>query len=239
MPISVICIQCSKRLSVPESRVGRPCPCPACGFEFQVDHGPGGAWVITPVSPPAPTSTALAVIPPPPPPPPPPPVIKITIPLPPPPPPVIRTRVQDPPFFVDDGAVIECPWCQRRRRVHEDLFNEELECSGCRKEYIVRVRDDRKIEFKCPNCHEPMLIAGHMAGEVVQCAQPACGLANVLVPDSPIRVRKVKGDERPRPSTRSASPPPPSGPRACSVCGLRFPRNPTGICHKCRSWLKI
>src|SRR5262245_57195501 len=42
-----------------------------------------------------------------------------------------KREIRQTPFFVEEGAVVDCPWCERRLRVSADEFNEELECPGC------------------------------------------------------------------------------------------------------------
>jgi hypothetical protein len=104
----------------------------------------------------------------------------------------------------------------------------------------VAVREDRKIPFRCQNCLEPMLIGAHKAGQPVVCAQPDCQFFPVWVPQSEVTVHKIGRHpdeieaERRRLREYRPPPPPPVNPGACPGCGIRYPRNPTGLCYKCR-----
>lgn len=98
------------------------------------------------------------------------------------------------PFFVEAGAVVECPWCQKRLRLREDEFNTELDCPQCGGGFEVRVRSRHVIPIQCPNCLLRMDIAVRMAGKQTQYLSPSCRFGPIDVPDSPIAVRRLGRD---------------------------------------------
>jgi len=252
MSAIIHCVGCPSQLRVREDRFGELIRCPNCKSLFKVDRGPDGLLAIQAVVVPSGSMPALPAPPPlPPPEPPPQRAYRARVPPPTPPPIVVhidlpdpkRYELQEPPFLTDDGAVVECPWCGKRADIREREFDDELACKKCEGVFTVSVRDDGMIGFKCPSCFVKMEADVEMAGEDVACIRQACRYFPIDVPASPVVVKKVKDEEaRPKlwpmrrtlPSPPSPPPPPPVDPRLCRRCGLRFVRNPTGICWECR-----
>jgi uncharacterized protein YbaR (Trm112 family) len=249
MSVIVNCFGCPARVRVREEMLGDVVRCSQCKSTFVVERGADGLTHIRPVStsamspPPTPPQRAYRVPPPPPP-------IVVNIPL----PAVERNEIQEVPFLVDDGAVVECPHCERRTLVKERDFGEEIVCKQCEGTFRVSVRDDRQIQFQCPSCLQTLLVPKEMGGEEVQCARYVCGYFPVPVPPSPVRVKKLKdGRVVPRRNFYFPPPPPPApvarpapsqppsyewggddSPEPCYICRQRYPRNPTGVCWKCQ-----
>jgi len=249
MSIVINCANCSQKLRIREDLIGRVGCCPSCKKQFQVARATDGTLAVMAIldsqnvqssekiaRPPnnGPTSQSASE-------------------------PTASGKLKKAPFFVENAAVIECPWCNKRMKVDDDSFNDELICPSCDKVFEVEVYSRNWISFKCPSCLLKMKIAAAMASSQTYCDRDNCRYGPIKVPDSPIKIvriliepaRSSSGDSDKKTTTNQPSmierilthPPAiqaprtfwrPPDPRRCQRCFQRFVRNPTGICHKCQ-----
>lgn len=220
MSINIICIQCSSRLAVPAKRIGMISECPKCKGKFKIEQAVSGTIAVMSIL----DSQRSELV--------------ITKPIPKLSPHSIarktRTELQETPFFVGNSIVADCPWCNKRLKILPSMINCELECKRCDRLFEVRVENSRKIPITCPNCLLRMEVGDHMAGRTTKCIQRGCHYEPILVPDSPIVVKKIV--ESDSSSVSYYTPPARTSRGLCLMCGQRFVRNPTGVCYKCRRW---